>query len=88
MWNPDLQCHLEHAEEVPGGGHVRLWIGPYECVDMSGAIRYCVRRWPRVRFIQTIAGAQLDTAYRRRDTGRWIAELLRERTTVAPVVVA
>lgn len=77
-WRPeqfrDLGSPLTGVDYEHATLTVTLRLPAHCCVDMGGAIEFCSVRFPHARRIVTVAGAELDTRYRRDEAGRWHVE--------------
>lgn len=72
--DPDLWCQVEFLHYDAGARRGVLQMPAGQCCDMRACIALFERIDAAVEVIETVAGGEADTVYRRRPGGRWTAE--------------
>jgi len=78
VWSEELQWAVNGLAYSFANHFGKLAMYERCCCDMSGCINLFRRIDPDVACIETWAGRELDTCYRKLDDGRWCSKAARE----------
>jgi hypothetical protein len=73
-FHPGLKCHPLRLAYSFSAHTLTLFLAPYECCDMQGAIDLALAIDPHAHTIRTNSGPYDDTSYHLMDTGQWWAQ--------------